>query len=89
MLSECEYDSYWHRQNIGKPNNLSLCEPVNQMAKDNICKLLTNYVLNRILPKGVSADEYFEPCDFSRENTNIETYRCIIYPCLCLMWWIL
>ena len=50
-----------------------------------ICKLLTNYVLNRILPKGVSADEYFEPCDFSRENTNIETYRCIIYPCLCLM----
>ena len=36
-----------------------------------ICKLLTNYVLKRILPKGLSADEYFESCDFSRENTHL------------------
>jgi hypothetical protein len=50
-----------------------------------ICKLLTNYVLKRIWPNEVSADEYFESCDFSRENTNIETYRCTIYPCLCLI----
>jgi len=28
-----------------------------------ICKLLTNYVLKHILPKEVSAGEYFEPCD--------------------------
>jgi predicted nuclease of restriction endonuclease-like (RecB) superfamily len=40
-----------------------------------ICKLLTNYILKRILPKGVSAGEYFESCDFSHENTNIETCR--------------
>ena len=46
-------------------------------------KLLTNYVLKRILPKGVSVDEYLESCDFSRENTNIETYRCTIYWYLC------
>ena len=26
---------------------------------------------------GESYFEYFESCDFSRENTNIETYRCI------------
>ena len=37
-----------------------------------ICKLLTNYVLKRIWPKGVSADKYFELCDFSCENTNID-----------------
>ena len=42
-------------------------------------------LLKRIWPKGVSADKYFELCDFSRENTNIETYRCTIYPCLCLI----
>jgi len=39
-----------------------------------IGKLSANYVLKRIWPKGVSADKYFELCDFSRENTNIETY---------------
>jgi hypothetical protein len=50
-----------------------------------ICKLLTNYVLKHIWAKGVSADKYFKLCDFSRENTNIETYRCTIYPCLCLI----
>ena len=50
-----------------------------------ICKLLANYALKRIWPKGVSADKYFELCDFSRENTNIEAFRCIIYPCLCLI----
>jgi hypothetical protein len=33
-------------------------------------------LLKRIWPKGASADKYFELCDFSRENTNIETYRC-------------
>jgi hypothetical protein len=43
-----------------------------------ICKLLTNYELKRIWPKGVRADKYFELCDFSRENTNIETYGCTI-----------
>ena len=32
------------------------------------------YVLKRIWPKGVSADTYFQSCDFYRENTNIETY---------------
>jgi hypothetical protein len=37
----------------------------------------------RSLSKGVGLGEYFESCDFSHENTNIETYRCIIYPCLC------
>ena len=35
-----------------------------------ICTLLTIYVLELILPKGVSADEYFELCDFSCENTS-------------------
>jgi hypothetical protein len=49
-----------------------------------VCKLLTNYVLKRICSKGVSADKYFEICDFFRESTNIETYGCTIYPCLCL-----
>jgi hypothetical protein len=33
--------------------------------------------------QGVSVDEYLESCDFSRENTNIETYRCTIYWYLC------
>jgi hypothetical protein len=36
-----------------------------------ICKLLTNYVLKRILPKGVSADKYFELCDFFREHIDV------------------
>ena len=44
-------------------------------------KLLTNYVLKRILPKGVNIVEYFESCYFSRDNTNIESYGCTIYPC--------
>jgi hypothetical protein len=39
-----------------------------------VCKLLTNYVLKRIWSKGVSADKYFEICDFFRENTNIHVY---------------
>ena len=47
-------------------------------------KLLTHYVLKRILPKGVNIVEYFESCYFSRDNTNIESYGCTIYPCLCL-----
>ena len=50
-----------------------------------VCKLPTNYVSERIWPKGVSVDKYFELCDFYRENTNIETYVCTIYPCLCLI----
>ena len=32
----------------------------------------------RIWPKRVREDKYFELCDFSRENTNIETYWCTI-----------
>ena len=50
-----------------------------------ICKLLANYVLKRIWPKGMSADKSFELCDFFRENTNIETYKCTIYSCVCLI----
>ena len=50
-----------------------------------ICKLLTNYLLKRIWPTGVSEDKYFESCVFSYENTNIVNYRWTIYPCLCLI----
>jgi hypothetical protein len=46
-------------------------------------QIVENYVDES--PKVVSADAYFESCDFSRENTNIETYRCTIYPCFCLI----
>jgi hypothetical protein len=44
-----------------------------------IYKLLTNYVLKRIWPKGVTADKYFELCDFSRENTNIDASYIHVY----------
>ena len=44
-----------------------------------VCKLPTNYVSERIWPKGVTADKYFELCDFSRENTNIDASYIHVY----------
>ena len=41
--------------------------------------------MKHIWPKGVIVDKYFELCDISHENTNVEAYRCIIYPRLCLI----
>ena len=49
-------------QNI---HQITLCNPPFTVIMNGIfCKLLTNYVLKRILPKGVSADEYFESLIF-------------------------
>ena len=37
--------------------------------------LQITYFLKGILPEEISADKYFESCDFSRENTNIVNNR--------------
>jgi hypothetical protein len=53
---------------IGGLNMLSGCELI-----DTVVYLQTTYELCF----GEAYFEYFESCDFSHENTNIEAYRCI------------
>ena len=49
-----------------------------------ICKLLTNYVLNRILPKGVSADEYLNHVIFP---AKVQTSKPIDVPYIRVYVW--
>jgi len=49
------------------------------------CKLLTNYVLKRILPKGVSVDEYFESLIFP---AKIQISKAVDVPYIRVYVWI-